>query len=125
MDEAGQHRKLQLNELEELRNDAFENAKLSKQKMKAYHDAHIHRKSFYEGQKVLLYDSKLHLFPGKLRSKWKGPYVVKHVLPFGGVELQNLSNGPTFKVNGQRVKPYFEPYRGDVEVVDLLDPPLT
>ncbi|XP_026452816.1 uncharacterized protein LOC113353428, partial [Papaver somniferum] len=92
LDEAGILRKLQLNELEELRNEAYDSAKLYKQKMKMFHDKRILRKSFTPGQKVLLYDSRLHLFPGKLRSRWKGPYLVRTVFPHGAVELEDVSN---------------------------------
>ena len=66
MDKAGEARKLQINELEEIRNDAYENAKISKARMKLAHDKIIQRKEFQLGQKVLLYNSRLHLFPGKL-----------------------------------------------------------
>ena len=59
--------------------------------------------------KVLLYDSKLHLFPGKLRSQWTGPYIVSHVFPYGAVEIQDPQTGATFKVNSQRLKPFLEP----------------
>ncbi|XP_026419660.1 uncharacterized protein LOC113315612, partial [Papaver somniferum] len=92
LDEAGIQRKLQLNELEELRNEAYDSARLYKQKMKIFHDKRILRKSFTPGQKVLLYDSRLHLFPGKLRSRWKGPYLVRTVFPHGAVELEDVSN---------------------------------
>ena len=81
VDKTGDHRKLQLNELEEIRNDAYENAKISKAKMKVINDQHIHHKSFFVGQKVFLYNSLLHLFLGKLRSKWSGPYQVRKVFP--------------------------------------------
>ncbi|XP_026453249.1 uncharacterized protein LOC113354005, partial [Papaver somniferum] len=92
LDEAGIQRKLQLNELEELRNEAYDIVRLYKQKMKIFHDKRILRKSFTPGQKVLLYDSRLHLFPGKLRSRWKGPYLVRTVFPHGAVELEDVSN---------------------------------
>ncbi|CAN6718963.1 unnamed protein product [Malus baccata var. baccata] len=69
---AGIHRKLQLNELEELRNDAYENARIYKEKTKAFHDKMISGKTFTIGQKVLLFSSRLRLFPGKLHSKWIG-----------------------------------------------------
>ncbi|XP_026399442.1 uncharacterized protein K02A2.6-like [Papaver somniferum] len=92
LDEAGIQRKLQLNELEELRNEAYDSARLYKQKMKLFHDKRILRKSFTPGQKVLLYDSRLHLFPGKLRSRWKGPFLVRTVYPHGAVELEDVSN---------------------------------
>ena len=57
LDEAGKQRKLQINELEEIRNDAYDNAWIYKEKTKAYHDKMILRKEFYVGQKVLLYNS--------------------------------------------------------------------
>ncbi|KAF5947156.1 hypothetical protein HYC85_017384 [Camellia sinensis] len=63
MDESGEHRKLQLQELEEIRNDAYENAMIYKEKTKAFHDRMISRKEFNVGQKVLLYHSRLPLFP--------------------------------------------------------------
>ncbi|KAL0391263.1 UNVERIFIED_CONTAM: hypothetical protein Slati_4578500 [Sesamum latifolium] len=65
MDEAGGQRKLQLQELEEIRNDAYENSKIYKEKAKAFHDRAISRKEFNIGQKVLLFHSKLKLFPGE------------------------------------------------------------
>jgi len=58
--------------------------------------------------KVLLYDSRLHLFPEKLRSRWTGPYVVLHVFPYGAVEIQDPQTGSIFKVNGQHLKPFLE-----------------
>ena len=67
---AGLHRKLQLNELEEIRNEAYENALIYKEKTKAYHDKMIRTKTFSIGQKVLLYNSRIRSFPGKLLSKW-------------------------------------------------------
>ena len=66
LDEAGLHRKLQLSELEELRNEAYESARIYKDKTKVFHDKMIQRKHFEVGQKVLLYHSRLRLFPGKL-----------------------------------------------------------
>ena len=50
-------RVLQLSELEEFRNEAYENAKIYKEKMKAWHDKHIIRKEFESGQRVLLFNS--------------------------------------------------------------------
>ncbi|KAH9659498.1 hypothetical protein KPL70_023866 [Citrus sinensis] len=65
MQQASSERRLQLTELEEIRNDAYENAKIYKQRMKVFHDKQIMRKSFTPGQKVLLFNSRLHLFPGE------------------------------------------------------------
>ncbi|XP_068319605.1 uncharacterized protein [Pyrus communis] len=107
-DAAGVHRKLQLNELEEIRNEAYENARMYKAKTKAFHDKMIRTKTFTVGQKVLLFNSRLRLFPGKLRSKWIGPFVVTNVLPYGAVHIKSLRNGVEFKVNGHRLKPYYE-----------------
>ena len=56
-------------------------------------------------QQVLLFNSRLKLFPGKLKSRWSGPYTVIKVFPYGAVELRGES-GHEFKVNGQRLKPY-------------------
>jgi len=69
MQSAGEERLLQLNELEEFRNEAYENSKLYKERTKRWHDKHIFRREFKIGQKVLLYNSHLKLFPGKLCSR--------------------------------------------------------
>ncbi|KAM1362955.1 hypothetical protein PS1_028252 [Malus domestica] len=59
MSVAGKQRKLQLNELDEIRNDAYESSRIYKEKSKAFHDKMILRKSFVIGQKVLLFNSRL------------------------------------------------------------------
>ncbi|KAL5543174.1 hypothetical protein UlMin_010884 [Ulmus minor] len=78
---AGEKRLLQLNEMEEFRYNAYENAKIYKEKTKRWHDRHIQKRDFKEGQQVLLFNSRLKLFPGKLRSRWSGPFTVNKVLP--------------------------------------------
>ena len=90
--------------------------------MKVFHDKNILRKSFEPSQKVLLYNSRLHLFPRKLRSRWTGPFVVKNVYPYGTVEIENPRNGNIFKVNGQLLKPFLENYIPKVESTPLEDP---
>ena len=122
LDKAGAERKLQINELEEIRNDAYNCAKSYKDRMKRVHDKNILRKSFEPGQKVLLYNSCLHLFPGKLRSRWTGPFIVRTVYPHGAIEIENPKNGDLFKVNGQRLKPFLELEPPEVEEVLLDDP---
>ena len=99
---------MQLNELKELRNDSYENSKIIKAKTKAFHDSRISRKTLEIGQKVLLYNSRLHLFPGKLKSKWTGPFIVKHVYPYGVVDIENPRDGDIFKVNGQQLKLFLD-----------------
>ncbi|KAJ9544863.1 hypothetical protein OSB04_024570 [Centaurea solstitialis] len=88
----------ELNELEEIRNDAFENAAIYKERTKKFHDKRLHQKVITPGMQVLLYNSRLRLFPGKLKSKWSGPFIVKDVSSHGAIELQGR-NGETFKLN--------------------------
>ncbi|XP_004288740.1 PREDICTED: uncharacterized protein LOC101297673 [Fragaria vesca subsp. vesca] len=124
IDDIGLHRKLQLNELEEIRNDSYENAKIYKERTKKFHDKVIRQKTFEPDQKVLLYNSRLRLFPGKLKSRWMGPFMVTKVLPHGVVEIQNLRNNSTFKVNGQRLKPYLETtFETNEQRIPLTDRP--
>ena len=98
-------RLLQMNEMEELRNEAYDNARIYKDKTKKWHDQKILRKEFKAGELVLLYNSKLKMFPGKLKSRWSEPYIVVASTPFGVVTLKTDS-GKEFKVNGHRVKHY-------------------
>ena len=94
-----------MNKLEELRNEAYDNARIYKEKTKRWHDQKIMRKEFKVGEQVLLYNSRLNLFPWKLKSRWSGPYLVVTSTPFGAVTLKDES-GSGFKVNGQRLKHY-------------------
>jgi len=70
-----------------MRMNAYESSKIYKKKMKAYHDKKLQRQNFQPGQQVLLFNSRLRLFPGKLKSKWSGPFMIKEVRPHGAVEL--------------------------------------
>ena len=74
--------------------------------MKAVHDKHIKRKEFRPGELVLLYNSRLRLMPGKLRSRWEGPYRVQKAEPYGVFHLRHPINSEFFKVNGHRLKLY-------------------
>ncbi|CAL2256334.1 unnamed protein product [Prunus armeniaca] len=124
MKAAGEKRRLQLNELEELRHEAYENAKLYKEKTKQYHDKKIFRKTFEKEQKVLLFNSRLKLFPGKLRSRCIGPFVITNVFDHGVVEIQNIKDGSTFKVKGHRLKPYFDAnFDANIESQAPKEPP--
>ena len=89
---------LQLNELDEFHNEAYENARIYKEKTKAWHNKHIVRKEFEAGQQVLLFNSRLKLFSGKLKSRWSGPFTVARVFSHGGAKVMHLEKG-TFKVN--------------------------
>ena len=71
----------------------------------------------------MLYDSKLHLFPGKLKSRWIGPFTIHQVYLNGSVDLLNSKDNKVFKVNGQRLKPYAVQHTANKEEIPLLDPP--
>ena len=85
--------------------NAYENAKLYKDRTKLWHDKHLSKKKFREGELVRLYNSRLRLFPGKLKSQWSGPFIVIKVYPHGAIDIAN-EKGEIFKVNGHRFKPY-------------------
>ena len=91
---------------EKLRNDAYLNSKISKERSKKWYDQMVAQKKFQKGDKVLLYDSKLHIFTGKLKSRWISPFTIHQVYPNGAVELLSSNECQTFKVNGHRPKPY-------------------
>ena len=120
--QAGKQRLLQLNDLDELRRESYESSRIYKERLKSFHDKTIARKTFEPNQKVLLYSSRLHLFPGKLRSRWTGPFIVKVVYPYGAVKIENLETGKSFKVNGQRLKPFLEQFNLQEISADLVDP---
>ena len=100
---AKEDRLLQLNELEELRNEAYDSARIYKDKTKKWHDQRILRKEFKAGDQVLLFNSRLRLFLGKLKSKWSGPFTVVSSTQFGAVTLRN-SKQEEFKVNLSEIK---------------------
>ncbi|GJU37043.1 reverse transcriptase domain-containing protein [Tanacetum coccineum] len=102
----GDHRKLQLNELNELRDQAYENSLIYKEKTKKLHDSKIKNRIFNVGDRVLLFNSRLKIFSGKLKTRWSGPFTITKVFPYGTIELSQ-PDGPNFKVNGHRVKHYF------------------
>ena len=70
----------------------------------------------------MLFNSRLKLFPGKLKSRWSGPFVIKKVQPHGAVTLQNES-GEEFTVNGHRIKAYLADSKEEiVEKIPLTNP---
>ncbi|CAN6560153.1 unnamed protein product [Malus baccata var. baccata] len=108
IDAAGCHKKFQLNELDEIRQEAYENASIYKEKTKVFHEKMSRCKTFSIGQKVLLFNSRLRLFPGKLRSKWIGPFVITNISSYGAIQIQSIKTGHQFQVNEHRLKPYYE-----------------
>ncbi|GJZ59092.1 hypothetical protein Tco_0614908 [Tanacetum coccineum] len=119
---ASKNRFMQLNELAELRDGAYENTKIYKERTKKWHDSRLRRdKDFKVGDKVLLYNYHLKMYLGKLKSKWYGLNIVTAVYLYGVVEITD-KNGFSFKVNGERLKQYYEGNidREDEEVVEFV-----
>nr|GEW71669.1 reverse transcriptase domain-containing protein [Tanacetum cinerariifolium] len=114
---AGDYRKIKLNELNEIRDHAYENSLIYKEKTKRIHESKIKNRVFNIGDRVLLFNSRLKIFLGKLKTHWSGPFTIVKVFPYGTVELSQ-ANGPNFKVNGHLVKHYFG---GDVPQLDYPD----
>ncbi|RDY10006.1 hypothetical protein CR513_05536, partial [Mucuna pruriens] len=99
---------ISIEELDELGLEAYENSGIYKQK--------ILRKEFRVGQKVL-FNSRLKLIIGKLRSRWDEPFVITNVLPHGVVKLKDEHINRTFQVNGHQIKLFHEgpaPTAGDL-----------
>nr|GEW91389.1 reverse transcriptase domain-containing protein [Tanacetum cinerariifolium] len=114
---AGDHQKLQLNELNKLRDQAYENSLINKEKTKKIHDTKIKNRIFNVGDQVLLFNSHLKIFLGKLKTRGLRPFTITKVFPYETVELSQ-PDSPNFKVNGHRVKHYFG---GDVPQLVVPD----
>ena len=111
-----------MQELKEIHREAYVNSRIYKEKTKAFHDKMVARKEFQVGQKVLLYNSRLRLMPGKLRSRWMGPFVITNVFPFGAVKIKNKETNKAFKVNGHRLKHFYDGFQEQtIEEVALHD----
>jgi hypothetical protein len=105
----------------EWREKVYRSAKLHKERTKRWHDKQIKTMQFKLGGRVLLFNSRVHLFGhGKLHSKWEGPYLVLDVTDHGTVTLQ-CDDRDTFKANGECLKLFLEPNPQDFEEVDVLD----
>ena len=113
-----------LNLLAEWRNEAYENAKMFKEKVKIWHDKKIKRKEFKVGDQVLLYNSRFKFSAGKLASKWQGPLVIQEVYRSGAIRLYGYMKGKPHVVNGQRLKHYIarKSFIGIVETMNLQTP---
>ncbi|XP_052723794.1 uncharacterized protein LOC128193745 [Vigna angularis] len=119
-------RRRQMLKLEEMRLHAYDSSRAYKEKMKFYHDRKLVKKVFNPEQQELLFNLRLKLFPGNMKSKWSGPFIVKGVHPHGAIELVDpATNDPQRRwvVNGQRLKHYLG---GEVQslstVMQLVDP---
>nr|GEW93382.1 reverse transcriptase domain-containing protein [Tanacetum cinerariifolium] len=120
---AGDHQKLQRNELNELRDQAYENSLIYREKTTKLHDFKIKNRIFNVGDRVLLFNSRLKIFSRKLKTRWSGPFTITKVFSYGTVELSQ-PDGPNFKVNGHRVKHYFGGDLPQLVVPDLQTFPM-
>nr|GFA10587.1 reverse transcriptase domain-containing protein [Tanacetum cinerariifolium] len=114
---AGDHRKFQLNELNELRDQAYENSLIYKERTKKLHDDKIKNRIFNVGDQVLLFNSRLKIFSGKLKSRWSGPFTISEIYLYGTAELIH-PDGFNFKVNCHRLKHY---HGGDPPPLEIPD----
>nr|GEW38139.1 DNA-directed DNA polymerase [Tanacetum cinerariifolium] len=112
---AEDHRKLQLNELHELRDQAYENSLIYKERVKKLHDLKIKNHIFNVDDQVLLFNSRLKIFSVKLKTHWSSPFTITKVYPYGIAKLSH-ADGLNFKVNYHRLK---HNYGGDVPPMDL------
>nr|GEU90074.1 ribonuclease H-like domain-containing protein [Tanacetum cinerariifolium] len=115
-------KKVQLNELNELHDQAYENSLIYKEKTKRIHDSKIQDRVFNVSDRVLFFNSRLKIFSGKLKTRWTGPFTFTQVFPYGTVELSQ-TDGPNFKVNGHRLKHYFGEDIPPMVVPDLQTSP--
>nr|GEV98998.1 reverse transcriptase domain-containing protein [Tanacetum cinerariifolium] len=111
---AGDHRKLQLNEL---RDQAYENSLIYKERTKKLHDDKIKNRIFNVGDQVLLFNSRLKIFLGKQKSRWSGPFTISEFYPYGTTKLIH-PDGCNFKMNCHRLKHY---HGGDPPPLEILD----
>nr|GFA11219.1 reverse transcriptase domain-containing protein [Tanacetum cinerariifolium] len=114
---AGDHRKLQLNELSELRDQPYENSLIYKEQTKKLQDAKIKNRIFNVGDQVFLFNSRLKIFSGKLKSRWSGPFTIYEIYPYRTAKLVH-PDGCNFKVNCHRLKHY---HGGDPPPLEIPD----
>nr|GFA65635.1 reverse transcriptase domain-containing protein [Tanacetum cinerariifolium] len=108
---------LQLNELNELRDQAYKNSLIYKERTKKLHDDKIKNCIFNVGDQVLLFNSRLKIFLGKLKSRWSGPFTISEIYPYGTAKLIH-PDGCNFKVNFHRLKHY---HGGDPPPLEIPD----
>nr|GFB47653.1 reverse transcriptase domain-containing protein [Tanacetum cinerariifolium] len=92
----GDYRKVQLSELNELRDQAHDNSLIYKEKTNRIHESKTKDRVFNVGDRVLLFNSRLKIFSGKLKTRWSGPFTITQVFPYSTVELSETDE-PNFK----------------------------
>nr|GEY35171.1 reverse transcriptase domain-containing protein [Tanacetum cinerariifolium] len=114
---AGDHRKLQLNELNELQDQDYEHSLIYKERTKKLHDDKIKNHIFNVGDQVLLFNSRLKIFSGKLKSRWSGSFTISEIYRYDTAKLIH-PDGCNFKVNYHRLKHY---HGGDLPPLEIPD----
>ena len=103
---AGENRLFDISSLDEWRAQAYENAKLFKEKVKRWHDKRIQKREFKVGEHVLSYNSRFRFFGGKLLCKWEGPYIFEEVYRSEAIKINNAEGTNPRVVNGKIIKHY-------------------
>ena len=121
---AGEKRLFDVSSLDEWRAQAYENAKLFKEKVKRWQDKRIQKREFNVGDYVFLYNSRLRFFVGKLLSKWEGPCVTEDVYRSGAIKINNFGGTNPKVVNGQRIKHYISgnPINVETNIIEVVTP---
>ena len=121
---AGEKRLFDISSLDEWRTQAYENAKLFKEKFKRWHAKRIQKREFKVGKYVLLYNSRFKFFAGKLLSKWERRYVIEEVYRSGAIKINNVEGTNPKVVNGQRIKHYISgtPINVESNIIQTLTP---
>ena len=121
---AGEMGLFDISSLDEWRTQAYENAKLFKEKVKRWHDKRIQKSEYKVGEYVILYNSRFRFFAGKLLCKWEGHYVIEEVYRSGAIKTNNAKGTNTKVVNGQRIKHYISgtPINVESNIIQTLTP---
>nr|XP_009771332.1 PREDICTED: uncharacterized protein LOC104221888 [Nicotiana sylvestris] len=124
MEITGTSRVTELHELDEFSYHDFESTRLYKEKMKMLHEKNILEQIFKPGNVVFLYNSRLKLFSGKLKSRWLGPFRVVQVLSNGAAEIEAEDGTNRVRMSGQRLKHYLgmSDEKGEKDVIQLNEP---
>ena len=121
LSEAQQQRILQLNELDETRENALQHTILAQEERTKWHDKFIRKKQFKQGDWALLFDSRFKDFKGKLTTRWLGPYELETTFENRAIKIRTLDEEPiSFTVNGHRLKVYTKPLSKDEFVQKIL-----
>ena len=121
LEEAQKQHIMQINELDELRQDALQCTMLVQNQRKKWHDKFIKKKKFQTGDWALLFDSRYKNFKGKLTTRWLGPYEIVTAFDNGFVRIKTIDDSDiSFVVNGHRLRLYQKPISKNDFLQDIL-----